>query len=111
MVKARMNLIAELGKQYGASQPIADGKPVPFETWAEPMLRAAGLGQAAETACRQGWRSPQGLPIQGRQSGRSSQLGEGVMAADQAQRKAGTIYTLADGRRVNWDGTGATEVI
>jgi|JI6StandDraft_1071083.scaffolds.fasta_scaffold88698_2 hypothetical protein len=33
------------------------------------------------------------------------------MAADQAQRKAGTIYTLADGRRVNWDGTGATEVI
>lgn len=47
MVKARMNLIAELGKQYGASQPIADGKPVPFETWAEPMLRAAGLGQPA----------------------------------------------------------------
>lgn len=32
------------------------------------------------------------------------------MPADKAQRKAGTIYTLADGRRVKWDGTGATEV-
>ena len=48
-----MNLIAELGKQYGASQPIADGKPVPFETWAEPMLRAAGLGQQTQAAGQQ----------------------------------------------------------
>lgn len=32
------------------------------------------------------------------------------MPADKAQRKAGTIYTLADGRRVKWDGTGAIEV-
>jgi hypothetical protein len=68
MVKARMNLIAELGKQYGASQPIADGKPVPFETWAEPMLRAAGLGQAAEPAAikagevRKGYRFKGGNP-------------------------------------------------
>jgi hypothetical protein len=68
MVKARMNLIAELGKQYGASQPIADGKPVPFETWAEPMLRAAGLGQAAETPAvkvgevRKGYRFKGGNP-------------------------------------------------
>jgi len=33
-----------------------------------------------------------------------------AMPADKAQRKAGTIYTLADGRRVKWDGTGAIEV-
>lgn len=32
------------------------------------------------------------------------------MAADQAQRKAGMVCVLADGRRVKWDGTGATEV-
>lgn len=88
MVKARMNLIAELGKQYGASQPIADGKPVPFETWAEPMLRAAGLGQAAQPSGQQA----------------------NPMPADKAQRKAGMVYVLADGRRVKWDGTGATEV-
>lgn len=88
MVKARMNLIAELGKQYGASQPIADGKPVPFETWAAPMLRAAGVGQQTQVA---------------------GQLAN-PMPADKAQRKAGMVYVLADGRRVKWDGTGATEV-
>lgn len=32
------------------------------------------------------------------------------MPADKAQRKAGMVYVLADGRRVKWDGTGATEV-
>lgn len=44
LAKARVNLIAELGKQYGASTPYGkDNKPIPFETWAEPMLRAAGM--------------------------------------------------------------------
>lgn len=33
-----------------------------------------------------------------------------AMPADKAQRKAGMVYVLADGRRVKWDGTGATEV-
>ncbi len=44
LAKARVGLIAELGKQYGASTPYGkDNKPIPFETWAEPMLRAAGM--------------------------------------------------------------------
>jgi hypothetical protein len=33
-----------------------------------------------------------------------------TMPADKSQRKAGMVYALADGRRVQWDGTGATEV-
>ena len=44
LAKARVSLITELGKQYGASTPYGkDNKPIPFETWAEPMLRAAGM--------------------------------------------------------------------
>jgi len=33
-----------------------------------------------------------------------------LMPADKSQRKAGMVYALADGRRVKWDGTGATVV-
>jgi hypothetical protein len=33
-----------------------------------------------------------------------------LMPADKSQRKAGMVYALADGRRVHWDGTGATVV-
>lgn len=32
------------------------------------------------------------------------------MPTDKSQRKAGMVYALADGRRVHWDGTGATVV-
>ena len=54
VLKSRTNLIAELAKQYAASQPFGeDKKQIPFEVWSEPMLRAAGFGkEAAPTAGR-----------------------------------------------------------
>lgn len=44
----------------------------------------------------------------GREAGSTQQPPN--MPADKAQRKAGMVYTLGDGRRVKWDGTGAVEV-
>ncbi|MBN9695943.1 MAG: hypothetical protein J0L85_09085 [Zoogloea sp.] len=48
----------------------------------------------------------QGRPVVQPQAGASAP----PMPADKSQRKAGMVYALADGRRVHWDGTGATVV-
>lgn len=41
--KARYGLISELAKSYGTMPPTGpDGKPIPFEQYAEPALRMAG---------------------------------------------------------------------
>lgn len=41
--KARYGLISELAKSYGTMPPMGpDGKPIPFEQYAEPALRMAG---------------------------------------------------------------------
>lgn len=44
--KAQAGLVAELTKAYTQASPVGDDKkPIPFETWAAPMLAAAGVGR------------------------------------------------------------------
>ncbi len=46
MAKARMNLISDLSKQYNELRPTdANKKPIPFDVWAQPILRTARMGQ------------------------------------------------------------------
>ncbi len=68
---ARTNLIGELGKQYAQMQPVGeDRKPVPFETWAAPMLRAAGMATS-------GPRQQEGAMLRGK-DGKMYQVRNGV---------------------------------
>lgn len=90
---ARTNLIGELGKQYAQVQPIGDDKkPVPFETWAAPMLRAAGMGATDP-------RQQEGVMLKGK-DGKSYQVRNGVpMLVEAAARPAPAVGDVVAGHR------------
>ncbi len=95
--KARANLIGELSKQYAAAPPTgADKKPVPFETWAAPMLRAAGMTTSDP-------RRQEGATLRGK-DGRIYRVENGEAVPVEAlsngrARPAPTVGTVIDGHR------------
>lgn len=90
---ARTNLIGELGKQYAQVQPIGDDKkPVPFETWAAPMLRAAGMGAPDP-------RQQEGAMLKGK-DGKAYQVRNGVpVLVEGAARPAPAVGDVVAGHR------------
>ena len=95
--KARANLIGELSKQYAAAPPTgADKKPVPFETWAAPMLRAAGMTTSDP-------RRQEGATLRGK-DGRIYRVENGEAVPVEAlsnggARPAPAVGTVIDGHR------------
>lgn len=90
---ARTNLIGELGKQYAQVQPIGDDKkPIPFETWAAPMMRAAGMGASDP-------RQQEGAMLKGK-DGKAYQVRNGVpVPIEAAARPAPAIGEVVAGHR------------
>lgn len=93
--KARTNLIGELSKQYAAAQPIGeDKKTVPFETWAAPMLRAAGVATSDP-------RQQEGVTLRGK-DGKMYQVKNGVPVPVEALSNGGArpaVGAVIDGHR------------
>lgn len=93
--KARTNLIGELSKQYAAAQPIGeDKKTVPFETWAAPMLRAAGMTTSDP-------RQQEGVTLRGK-DGKMYQVKNGVPVPVEALSNGGArpaVGAVIDGHR------------